>query len=564
MVSYKRTMAQRHGRILTMDPSSELLEERGASVVSGEEAGLLSRFVSHFNLSNIVKKIASSKAMMFFIPHIYLRNASDKEAAAYKLFQKRTLTRSRRISSRAMSITNGELMVSVLTKHGQDILINSIPSANLNGYELNISIGVEDALINFLANAKSVQNTKNFADRLDDALFKLSNNLQKADAISKEIGERIEGKLLFEPISSKNNNLVDDNTIQPVLSSQQNGRRMPHIYLRDVSEKQGAALILLKNAHVDKVKRDLFSSQEFQTWSKYFADAFPDNPKVGASLMVDALWKVDKLTLIYSIKTAEVVNGKLAFSDDFKGALLEKLAWYRKTKGFESETKLLEDSLFYLSHKLKRGDDNSRSIGELLEGELYVESISSDMEIADRFEFPSVQKWYFSLPKQEGKSAASVLLFKLEEQGLNYNDIGYAVANAKTKTTMAIMKELVDYIMQVQMDTSHLKKAIIGQSSNFSWWVMDAAKLKADVGTSVLPTLRKNLTDEQILLHCSAAENLGDDAIALVKNTGCHQAGKDKTLLTDFRCADFSSRDVPESDWTGYMRLKHLRKQTSC
>ncbi|KAL7680768.1 hypothetical protein Plhal304r1_c062g0148901 [Plasmopara halstedii] len=533
MVSYKRTMAQRHGRILTMDPSSELLEERGASVVSGEEAGLLSRFVSHFNLSNIVKKIASSKAMMFFIPHIYLRNASDKEAAAYKLFQKAHVDKVKTNLFESDEYykwsgyfekafpndynLRGELMVSVLTKHGQDILINSIPSANLNGYELNISIGVEDALINFLANAKSVQNTKNFADRLDDALFKLSNNLQKADAISKEIGERIEGKLLFEPISSKNNNLVDDNTIQPVLSSQQNGRRMPHIYLRDVSEKQGAALILLKNAHVDKVKRDLFSSQEFQTWSKYFADAFPDNPKVGASLMVDALWKVDKLTLIYSIKTAEVVNGKLAFSDDFKGALLEKLAWYRKTKGFESETKLLEDSLFYLSHKLKRGDDNSRSIGELLEGELYVESISSDMEIADRFEFPSVQKWYFSLPKQEGKSAASVLLFKLEEQGLNYNDIGYAVANAKTKTTMAIMKELVDYIMQVQMDTSHLKKAIIGQSSNFSWWVMDAAKLKADVGTSVLPTLRKNLTDEQILLHCSAAENLGDDAIALVK-----------------------------------------------
>ncbi|KAL7683836.1 hypothetical protein Plhal304r1_c039g0116931 [Plasmopara halstedii] len=55
MVSYERGKAQRHGRVLTstVDQSSMLLEERGASVAVGEEAGLLSRFASHLNPVNI-------------------------------------------------------------------------------------------------------------------------------------------------------------------------------------------------------------------------------------------------------------------------------------------------------------------------------------------------------------------------------------------------------------------------------------------------------------------------------------------------------------------------------
>ncbi|KAL7996800.1 hypothetical protein Plhal703r1_c37g0133751 [Plasmopara halstedii] len=90
MVSYERAKAQRHERALTstVDQSSMLLEERGASVAVGEEAGLLSRIASHLNLENIWKKIASSGVMRFFSPRIYLKNAPDKLEAVYKLYQK--------------------------------------------------------------------------------------------------------------------------------------------------------------------------------------------------------------------------------------------------------------------------------------------------------------------------------------------------------------------------------------------------------------------------------------------------------------------------------------------
>ncbi|KAL7692281.1 hypothetical protein Plhal304r1_c007g0029461 [Plasmopara halstedii] len=52
-----------------------------------------------------------------------------------------------------------------------------------------------------------------------------------------------------------------------------------------------------------------------------------------------------------------------------------------------------------------------------------------------------------------------------------------------------------------------LNTAIVGQSSSFDSWIMGAALLKADLTTSVLPTLRKIFSKEKILLHCVVAES---------------------------------------------------------
>ncbi|KAL7683837.1 hypothetical protein Plhal304r1_c039g0116941 [Plasmopara halstedii] len=52
------------------------------------------------------------------------------------------------------------------------------------------------------------------------------------------------------------------------------------------------------------------------------------------------------------------------------------------------------------------------------------------------------------------------------------------------------MKETVDYVLKGRIKILELDSAIVGQSSSFDSWIMGAAPLKADLTTSVLPTLR--------------------------------------------------------------------------
>ncbi|KAL7683824.1 hypothetical protein Plhal304r1_c039g0116811 [Plasmopara halstedii] len=303
---------------------------------------------------------------------------------------------------------------------------------------------------------------------------------------------RIEGKLLFEPTTSNTKDLVDDDTVHPILSSKRNGRREPHIYLREAYDKEQAALILFKNAHVDKVKTDLFTSHEFQTWSKIIADAFPDDPKLGAGIMVNVMWRIGRSRLVDAISTAQVLNGKLAFGDHFIDALL---------------------LMSPINLQLRDGD--SRTIGEHLEGELVVRYIGTQ-SLLYVIKLPNVQKWYFSLPKKEGKTAASILYHHLEEQRIKFDTIGDANLKAKGGAVEKIMKELVDYTLEKRVKELRLEKAIVGKSSRFDDWVTDAASLKANVATSVLPTLQKIFSKEKILLHCAVAKPSSEEAKTLV------------------------------------------------
>ncbi|KAL7996810.1 hypothetical protein Plhal703r1_c37g0133851 [Plasmopara halstedii] len=519
MVSYERAKAQRHERALTstVDQSSMLLEERGASVAVGEEAGLLSRFASHLNLENIWKKIALSRVMKFISPSTYLKNAPDKLAAAYELYQKAGVDKVTKNLFRSSAYRNwsrylrdafpndfkrvAQLRVAVLVEHGQDTLINSILTAQVVRRKLPINGATEAALIEFLANAKGVQNE--FAVRLNDALFTYSKNLQKLDGSTKglfresfkDIGERLEGELL-PTINTKN--LVDDGVVRPTLSSKRKGRREHHIYLRDASDIYRAAAILLRKAQVDKAKGDLFTSPEFQTWSKLIEDAFPEKPGLGARIKVIALSKVfGRKRIIDAISTAQVDNGKLAFDEYFIDKML-------------ADGDDFKDSLIRLSKNLQLRGGDSRTIGEQLEGELAVRHIGT-RELHDVINLPNVQKWYYSLPKKEGKTPASVLFQQFERQWIKYDTIGDTYLTAKNSAAEKMMKEVVDYVLERRMD-----KAIVGDSYKFDSWIETAAILKADLTTSVLPTLQKIFSKEKILLLCADVTTSSEEAKALV------------------------------------------------
>ncbi|KAL7681523.1 hypothetical protein Plhal304r1_c056g0141691 [Plasmopara halstedii] len=106
---------------------------------------------------------------------------------------------------------------------------------------------------------------------------------------------------------------------------------MPHIYLRHSSNIESAGNKLFIKLHADKAK-DLFSSREFGKWSKYFTDAFPDNPEKAAGYMVSILATKHEVQLVNSIPKTEVVNDKLAFGDEFEAALINYLRVMRSLR----------------------------------------------------------------------------------------------------------------------------------------------------------------------------------------------------------------------------------------
>ncbi|KAL7694642.1 hypothetical protein Plhal304r1_c001g0002351 [Plasmopara halstedii] len=153
---------------------------------------------------------------------------------------------------------------------------------------------------------------------------------------------------------------------------------MPHIYLRHSSDIESAGNKLFIKVHAYKVK-DLFNSHEFQKWSKYFTDAFPDNPKEAAGYMVSILATKHEVQLVESIPKTKVVDGKLAFGDLFEVALINYLVIAKGNEKSELFADRLEESLLKLIGKLK-ADDSSRLISERLESRVRGAGISKNKE----------------------------------------------------------------------------------------------------------------------------------------------------------------------------------------
>ncbi|KAL7683840.1 hypothetical protein Plhal304r1_c039g0116971 [Plasmopara halstedii] len=190
--------------------------------------------------------------------------------------------------------------------------------------------------------------------------------------------------------------------------------------------------------------------------------------------MVNIMWRIGRSRLVDAISTAQVVNGKLAFGDHFKDALLADVAYRKNIYRDKISAERVKDSLFRLSENLQLRDGDSRTIGEHLESELVVRH-SGTQSLLYVFKLPNVQKWYFSLPKKEGNTAASVLYHHLQEQRIKFE----------------IMKKLIYYTLESQVKELRLDKAIVGRSSSFDDCVTDAASLKANVATSVLPHCKR-------------------------------------------------------------------------
>ncbi|KAL7681501.1 hypothetical protein Plhal304r1_c056g0141451 [Plasmopara halstedii] len=135
---------------------------------------------------------------------------------------------------------------------------------------------------------------------------------------------------------------------------------MPHIYLRHSSDIPAAGGILFMKARADKVEH-LFGSKEFQTWSKYFTNAFPDNLEMAADNMVLTLvrYHIDKF--VDSIPKTKFDNGELAFGAPFEAALIKYIVKAKKIPESEPEAIRLEESMGKLIKRLKE-DDKSKSI----------------------------------------------------------------------------------------------------------------------------------------------------------------------------------------------------------
>ncbi|KAL8010493.1 hypothetical protein Plhal710r2_c060g0169811 [Plasmopara halstedii] len=134
---------------------------------------------------------------------------------------------------------------------------------------------------------------------------------------------------------------------------------MPHIYLRHSSDIPAAGGILFMKARADEAQ-DLFGSQEFQTWSKYFTNAFPDNLEKAADNMVLTLVRYFKDKLVYSIANTKFDDGKLAFDAPFEAALIRYIVNAKKIPESKPLAIRLEESMGSLIERLKENDKSER------------------------------------------------------------------------------------------------------------------------------------------------------------------------------------------------------------
>ncbi|KAL7996673.1 hypothetical protein Plhal703r1_c38g0135831 [Plasmopara halstedii] len=163
--------------------------------------------------------------------------------------------------------------------------------------------------MDYIAISKEDEAAKALADRIQGSLLTRKQNLNVFKGL-KLRGEGAEGDVPVVRISSdKEKPHVQE------LSYKQEELNEPHNDLRPASKEETEVYKLFISDNVDKVTKDLFTSDAFRSWSKHVADAFPDDRKLGADLMVSALAKhrMDKLEDF--IPTTEAVDGKLAFAN---------------------------------------------------------------------------------------------------------------------------------------------------------------------------------------------------------------------------------------------------------
>ncbi|KAL7693880.1 hypothetical protein Plhal304r1_c003g0012831 [Plasmopara halstedii] len=208
----------------TADLLSTPVEETTAFLTAEKKMGLLSRLLSFFKPSNIWNRLASSWIMRLFKPHIYLRYAPDKEAAAFQLLKKahvdkveKNLFNSREFQTWARYFEKAfpenpmigfELMMSTLAKHETSKFLDSIPTTKAVDGDLVLSDHFAIALIDFLAKVEETKDSKAFVESLEDSLLKLSANLKAVES-SKATGELIEGEILHRWLNSGGRKLID-------------------------------------------------------------------------------------------------------------------------------------------------------------------------------------------------------------------------------------------------------------------------------------------------------------------------------------------------------------------
>ncbi|KAL7683816.1 hypothetical protein Plhal304r1_c039g0116731 [Plasmopara halstedii] len=537
MMSNEQTIAQRHDRALlsTPDQMSTSLEERVAPVAVEEEAGMLSRFVSYFKPSNLWKKLASSWIMRFFKPHIYLRYSSDRLAAGNKLFIKVHADKAKDLFSSdefrkwskyftAAFPDNPKdaagLMVSTMAEHQQDLLIESISNTKVVGDKLAFGDLFGAALIEYGVKAQDNAKSEAFVDDLKKSLRALSDRLQK-DESSKLIGVQLQEqidrafgnevklvnadnvqpvhKLSSQQEMTDEEKLVNADNVQPVhkLSSQQKVISKPvNSVTSTLNEQEKIAFNLLAASGLDKVETYTFNSVNFVRWSKTMAIHFNSEEYDGAGIMLTTLAKLDKKKLLASISTTKVVDGKLAFGDNFRAAMMDYIAIAKDTDD------------------LKLHGDKS---ADILKGELLVSSMNkNNKNLVDLFKESSVQTWYLDKSQKDKEEAFSVLDRRLKMQGitskqigeafshdpdiLTSKQIGEAVSQDPDILTGNAMDDLVHYKLSILLK-NYKSERVTSDESFLDTWFQEASILNA-VPERALAILRGSFKDPQILRSC--------------------------------------------------------------
>ncbi|KAL7683812.1 hypothetical protein Plhal304r1_c039g0116691 [Plasmopara halstedii] len=630
MMSNEQTIAQRHDRALlsTPDQMSTSLEERVAPVAVEEEAGMLSRFVSYFKPSNLWKKLASSWIMRFFKPHIYLRYSSDRLAAGNKLFIKVHADKAKDLFSsdefRKWSkyftaafpdnpwfgdkLAFGDLFGAALIEYGVkaqdnakseafvDDLKKSLralsdrlqkdESSKLIGVQLQEQIdrafGNEVKLVN-ADNVQPVHKLSLLQEMTAEAKLVNADNVQSVHKLSSPQGMISEEKLVnaddVQPVlklssqqeMTDEEKLVNADNVQPVhkLSSQQKVISKPvNSVTSTLNEQEKIASNLLAASGLDKVETYTFNSVNFVRWSKTMAIHFNSEEYDGAGIMLTTLAKLDKKKLLASISTTKVVDGKLAFGDNFRAAMMDYIAIAKDTddlKGFAEE---LEKSLLALINQL-HGDKSA----DILKGELLVSSMNkNNKNLVDLFKESSVQTWYLDKSQKDKEEAFSVLDRRLKMQGitskqigeafshdpdiLTSKQIGEAVSQDPDILTGNAMDDLVHYKLSILLK-NYKSERVTSDESFLDTWFQEAFILNA-VPKRALAILRGSFKDPQILRSCVHSISYGGALETFSRKiksavTNGWKGQKDAKVLGSFELEKFSFKDPVVNVWISYM-----------
>ncbi|CEG44974.1 uncharacterized protein PHALS_01297 [Plasmopara halstedii] len=556
----------------TSDQLSLSLEERSAPVAVEEDAGMLSRFISYFKPSYLWKKLASSWIMRFAKLHIYLRHASEIDVAGNKLFKQvhadkvPELFSSREFQKWSKYFADAfpddpnmcaQYMVLTLAKHQKTKLVSSIPSTKVVDGKLAFGDFFKVALIDYIAKARSDAKSKPLADDLEKSLLIFSKTLTLNED-SKSIGEQLGREI---GISNRKEKLSDVDIPQPVqkFSTQHELISKPLTPLTPaIDNHEATASEPLKVVQLDKVQSEAFDSQKLLSWLKLIKEAKPDESGNYADLSLSGMAKRKIENLFDSLPAAKLVDGKLAFGDRVKDILMNFLAEATPVSNFKGLADHLERSLLKLSENLK-ADEESKFIGEQLEGEIRVVRIRSNNEnIVDVLEHPSVQKWYFSQPTQETVSAGSILAAKLLQQGIKDTKIGVAHLEARSPAAKKIMKEVVYSRLVLNLQVSSDETTI----ESIDRWICLAIELNADVETVVFPLLKKSISVGSILRICFFVKPSRVDAKAYME--GIHDAVfkswesiGDEAALKELGLETFYFEELLAREWIDYMISRH-------